>query len=338
MKKWITLLLAIILSLPLCACSVDKSDSDGNNTDGYYPVTVTDHAGRTVEITKQPERLLSSYYITTSLFIALDIDDKLVGVETQADKRPIYGMAAPHLLQLPSIGTAKELDLELCASLSPDLAVLPMKLKGMEDALEDLKIPVLFVDPENRERQANMISLVGDAVNCKDEAKRLNDFMTKQAQMLEDLMKDTTAPTVYLAGNSDFLSTAGNAMYQADMIAFAGGINVAGGLTDTYWAQIDYEQFLVWDPEYIILASDASYTVEDVYNDPNLASCTAVTNGNVYRLPNDAEPWDSPVPSGILGSLWLANILHPDKLSDVDYRSLIDEFYETFYGFTYSEK
>ena len=76
---------------------------------------------------------------------------------------------------------------------------------------------------------------------------------------------------------------------------------------------------------------------KDVLTDPNLADCTAVQNRNVYRLPNKAEAWDSPVPSGILGALWLANILHSDSLSDADCAAKIDAYYETFYNFTYSE-
>ena len=47
----------------------------------------------------------------------------------QADSRPIYSLAAPELLELPSVGTAKEFDLEGCAALEPDLVVLPLKLK-----------------------------------------------------------------------------------------------------------------------------------------------------------------------------------------------------------------
>ena len=94
---------------------------------------------------------------------------------------------------------------------------------------------------------------------------------------------------------------------------------------------------LVWDPEYIILASNAAYSVEDVLSDPNLADCTAVLNKNVFQIPSDAEAWDSPVPSSILGAYWLANVLHPDLLSGTDCRAIMDDYYETFYNFTYSE-
>ena len=134
------------------------------------------------------------------------------------------------------------------------------------------------------------------------------------------------------------LSTASSAMYQSGMIELAGGKNVAADILDTYWVEISYEQLLSWNPEYIILASDASYTIDDVLADPNLAECAAIKNGNVYQIPHKVEAWDSPVPSGILGSVWLATILHDDLFSDADASAIIDEYYETFYNFTYSEK
>ena len=77
--------------------------------------------------------------------------------------------------------------------------------------------------------------------------------------------------------------------------------------------------------------------MEDVLADPNLADCAAVKGGRVYQMPGKAEAWDSPVPGGILGALWLANVLHPDAFSEADCIALTDEYYETFYGFTYSE-
>ena len=154
---------------------------------------------------------------------------------------------------------------------------------------------------------------------------------------LNDTLAGAEKPVVYLAGNSSYLSTAGPAMYQDTLIQLGGGVNAAAELTDTYWAEVSYEQVLAWDPDYIVLASDAGYTVDDVLADPNLAGCAAVENGNVFQIPGDAEAWDSPVPSGILGSVWLASVLHPEECPAEEAQAVINEFYEMFYGFTYSE-
>lgn len=53
------------------------------------------------------------------------MQDELVGVEAKADKRTLYSLSAPELQSLPSIGTAKEFDLEGCAALTPTLSSCP---------------------------------------------------------------------------------------------------------------------------------------------------------------------------------------------------------------------
>lgn len=363
MKKTLSLLLAFAMALSLAACGA-QPDASGSepasqpeavsepaadtpeaadptaHPDGAsetsYPVTVTDQAGRQVTIESQPETLVSGYYITTSLLIALGLQDELVGIEAKADTRPIYALSAPELLELPSVGTAKEFDLEGCAALAPDLVTLPLKLESAADSLAELGIPALLVNPEDQALLNEAVTLIGTATNTQARAQALLDFSAEQEQRLADTLAGAETPSVYLAGNSDFLSTAGDAMYQSDMIRMAGGVNAAAEITDTYWAEVSYEQVLAWDPDYIVLASDAGYTVDDVLADPNLAGCAAVENGNVFQIPGDAEAWDSPVPGGILGAVWLSSVLHPDLCPEADSLAVIDEFYQTFYGFAYS--
>ena len=240
-------------------------------------------------------------------------------------------------MELPSVGTAKEFDLEGCVALKPELVILPAKLKSAAETLEGLGIPVLLVNPESQQQMEQMVFLLGQATDTQDRAEALLGFIAGQREKLEALLAEGEKPRVYLAGNSSLLCTAGAGMYQSDMMLLAGGENVAAGIADTYWADISYEQLLAWNPDYIVLASDVSYTVEEVLADPNLADCAAVKNGNVLRLPGDAEAWDSPVPGGILGSVWLASALHPHRMSPEDRDAIINQFYETFYGFRYCE-
>lgn len=363
MKKIISLLTAVTLAASLTACAQNNTVQTTAQTAAttevisattetaaetapaatmtseaeHYPLTITDHAGRGVTIEEEPERLISGYYISTSLLIALGLDDKLVGVEAKADKRPIYQLSAPELLELPGVGTVKELDLEGCMALEPDLLILPFKLKNMAEKLDELGLKTIFVNPENQELLNEAISFVAAATDTEERARELMDFVSEQEKFLSETLNGVEAPSVYLGGNSNFLSTAGNQMYQSDMIHSAGARNVADEIDDTYWVEIDYEQLMKWNPEYIILASTASYSVEDVRNDPNLSECKAVKDGHVYQIPNKAEAWDSPVPSGILGSLWLASVLHEDALSNDEYLARVNDYYETFYNFSYSE-
>ena len=326
MKRFFALFLAFVLLIPAVYAS-----------EVNYPIMITDQAGREVMIEEEPQRMISCYYISSSMLMALGLNDKMAGIEENPDFRPIYGLSDPELLELPQVGTAKVLDLEGCAALEPDLVILPLRLKDSALILEQLGIDVLLINPESQELLTEAIRMIAAAANCEERAEELLTFISAQENHLQEMLKGADAPSVYLSANSNFLSTAGSAMYQSDMIRLAGGRNVAEDLSDTYWAEIDYEQLLAWDPEYIIMASSAKYSVEDVLNDPNLAACTAVQNGNVFKIPGDAEAWDSPVPSSILGAVWLAGILHPDKIPAAECAGVMNEYYETFYDFTYTE-
>lgn len=317
--------------------SQEENPGDGSDPSAApiteYPVTVTDQLGREVVIEKEPQTIVSGYYISSSLLMALGQQDKLVGIEAKADKRPIYSLAAPKLLELPSVGTAKEFDLEGCAALSPDLVIVPAKLKETIPALEELGLTVLAVKPEDRQLFTELAQLLGVVTNTQGRAAALIANGEEELAELTRALEGIERPTVYLAGNSSFLSTAGEAMYQNSLITQAGGTNVAAELADTYWAEISYEQLLAWNPEYIILAAEADYTVESVLADEQLAECAAVKNGHVYQIPGQIEAWDSPVPGSVMGSLWLTSVLHPESYSPQQYQQAVTEFYEEYYGF-----
>lgn len=338
MNKRFGYVFSVIMLIVLMLCIQSSVLADFVQEKPWYPISIVDHAGREVIIEEEPQRLVSGYYISTSLLIALDQEEKLVGIEAKANKRAIYSLSAPELIDLPNVGTAKEFDLEGCVSLDPDLVILPLKLKNAAETLELLGIDVLLVNPENQELLTSMIHMIAAATNSNEQAAKLQNFTAAQEAYLSSSLSQAEMPTVYLAGNSSLLSTAGNAMYQSDMIRMAGGKNVASEIQDAYWVEIDYEQMLSWNPQFIILASDASYSVDDVLSDPNLAACDAVVSGNVYQMPNRAEAWDSPVPSGILGALWLGNVLHPSLLTDAQTTERINMYYESFYDFVYGEK
>ncbi len=355
MKKRISLLLVLALALSLMACAPETADpttapettvpttapvettgETAAQAEGY-PMTLTDQAGRTVTLEGQPEKIVSGYYISTSALIGLGLEEKIVGLEAKADSRPIYSLSAPELLDKPNVGTAKQFDLEGCAALEPDLVILPQKLADAAQTLEELGIPALLVNPESQDLAEEMVSLLAQATGTEERGAEILAFLDEQEQSLTALLAGAEQPTVYLAGNSSFLSTAGEAMYQSSLITLAGGQNAAAEITDAYWAEVSYEQVLAWDPEYIILASDAEYTVEDVLSDKNLSGCAAVAEGNVYQMPGDAEAWDSPVPSGILGAVWLASVLHPEQVTEDAWLEAANGYYETFYDFTYGE-
>lgn len=294
---------------------------------------VTDQAGRQVTVGGDVQRIVSCYYISSSACIALGIGDKLVGIEAKADTRPIYQLAAPELLDLPNVGSAKEFNMEACIELEPDLVILPKRLQDNAETMAGLGIPVLLVNPENQQGLAEMISLIGEATGTQEAAAKLTDYYKGQMDEVASLTSGISEkPVVYMGGNSAYLSTAPKDMYQASLISAAGGVNAGEGIEGNSWTDVSYEQLLEMAPDVFVIPAEAAYTKEDVLNDPQLAALPAVAGGQVYQMPTAFEAWDSPVPSCTLGVKWLLAVLHEDVYTMDEMRQDAANFYTDFYG------
>lgn len=333
-KNFIKLLMVLALSISVVGCS-DKLEEDlgEENTDQTKVVQIIDHLGREVEFEKPAERIVSSYYITTSMLLSLGLKDQIVGIEAKADKRPIYKLAAPELLDLPSVGTMKEFDLEGAAALEPDLIIMSVRLKDAVETMENLGLKVIAVNPENTKLLNESLEMIAKATGRESQAKELIDYNAEKIAKVTTLTKNQPAKDVYLGGNSSFLLTASKKMYQNTLIELAGANNVAAEIDDTYWANISYEQLIAYNPDVIIGVPGTEYTKDDLLGDDKLQGLKAIENKEVYFMPSGFENWDSPIPSGVLGTLWLTSVLHEDLYSFEKFKDDVFEFYQNFYGF-----
>lgn len=328
--------IAVVFILFLLAVSALVPSACALAQEGW-PVTVTDQAGREVTVPEKPERIVSGYYISTSACIALGLEGRMTAVEAKADTRPIYALAAPELMALPHVGTAKAFDLEACLAAEPDLVILPKRLSDAAQALAAFDIPVLLVAPEDDALLEEMILLLGEAAGEQQRAQDLCGMIAAQKALCAEMIKGETPVTALMLGNSDYLTCAPGDMYQSAVLAGAGAVNAAADWTGGSWAALSYEQLLALNPQALIIPPEAAYTVRDILGDPELAALDAVKRGAVYAMPRGFEAWDSPVPSGVLGTLWLAATLHPEVYGAAMYRDVACELYETYYGFTPDE-
>lgn len=240
MNKLLALLLAVIMVASFAACGNEPAptpDPEPAPTPAItYPLTVTDMAGREVTLEKEPERIVSGYYISSSACIALGLSDKMVGIEDKSAKRPIYKLAAPALIDLPNVGSAKAFDLEACVNANPDLVILPMKQKDTAQTLSEMGIATLLVLPESHEQLMEMFTLIGTATNSMEKATALIEYYNTKLAAVAELTKDLTdeqKPVVYIGSTSDILRTAPKEMYQASLITTAGGKNAGDVLEGT---------------------------------------------------------------------------------------------------------
>jgi len=310
-----------------------------------YPLTITDQIGRTVTIEQQAERIVSGYYISSSTLIALGLTDKMVGVEEKIEKRPIYKLAAPQLIDTTAnVGSAKQFNLEACIAANPDVVFLPKKAKDNAASLEEVGIKVIVVNPESHEKLVEMINIIAQICGAEERASQLvakYDEVLAKLDSLSSSVAEEAKPTIYMCGTSSYLTTAPKDMYQASVIRSAGGKNAGDEFEGDSWVDISYEQLIALDPDIILIPTNnmangqPDFSASDIIADPQFKDLKAVQNNAVYNMPVGYEAWDSPVPSGILGMLWLSAKLYPDQYSMDEFASDASDFYSTFYGFTF---
>ncbi len=302
--------------------------------------SVTDQAGREVQIYNKPEKIVSGYYISSSACIALGLSDNIVAIEAMGNKRPIYKLAKPDMINLPNVGTAKAFDLETCLKVQPDFVILPLKQKETAKILTEMGIPAIVVNPESHEQILDMFSLIGKATGKTKEAEKLISFYKNKLAFVDKTVKKAKSnPVVYICGTGSYLTTAPKDMYQASLINSAGGKNAGDSINGSTWTQISYEQLIAMNPDIIIIPTNSNangtpdFSPDSICADPQLKEINAVKNHAIYQMPVGYEAWDSPVPSGILGELWMLSTIHPDLYSMQKFEKDVTEFYRTFYGF-----
>ena len=343
--------LSIILSmLLLISCAVTPATSQTPERPGHGTVeptpdrpvgwrAVTDQAGRTVVLDARPERIVSGFYISTSTIMAIGVADRLVGIEARAESRPIYELANPELLTLPSVGTARDFNLEACLELRPDLVILPYRQREVAEILYEMNVPAILVNPESVDEMLEMIALIGNATGAESSANRLIGwYQSALAEIRQQVAGVTEKPVVYMTGTSSWLTTSSNDMFQAWLIDVAGGINATRDIEGSGRIEVSYEQLLAMNPDIIIIPPEADFGIRNILYDPNLSQLTAVRNRRVYKMTPEYEAWDSPIPSSILGAKWLTRILHGghDSASAVeDITPYVISFYEDFFGYKF---
>lgn len=349
MKRILSAVLAVLLICSMAGCKKEKQQpqkepaaaqtqqenfgekNSEDNTAGY-PVTVIDQSGRYVVLEREPQRVVSGSAGATKALLAMGQIDKLVGIEANAQYDPFYEKVAPKVLRLPGMGEGK-FDLNKCLAAEPDLVILPVEMAEAVEILEEKEVQVLLVDPQSIVLVDEMTDKLGAALNCLDAASELTGHMDDVVYTVDQAVLGSEMPTVYMAGTTSVLMAAGTRMHAGHLINYAGGTNAAEQVKNHFWTQVTYEQLQEWNPSYIVIASDAIYTVEEVLADPELAKVDAVKNGRVYQMPSEPQGWDELAPVSVLGAMWLSSVIHPDLITEQMVSETAAEFYRTLYNY-----
>ncbi|HET7154632.1 MAG TPA: iron ABC transporter substrate-binding protein [Hyphomicrobiaceae bacterium] len=301
--------------------------------------TVTDSAGRTVEVPDRIDKVFAAGP-PASILLYILAPEKMTGWPNPptAEERPFI---APAYRELPALGRLTgrggTANLEVVLNTRPDVVLDFGSVRDTYVSLADnvqaqTKIPYILIDGRFSATPA-ALRLLGDILGLKERGETLAKHVETTFEAIDAVLKTTPAekrPRVYLARGPDGLETGVVGSINTEIIERAGGRNVAQAAGQSGLVRASMEQVIVADPE-IILTWDRNF-FDRVKRDPLWAGIRAVREDRVYLAPTAPFGWIDRPPSlnRVIGLKWLAGVFYPNQLGH-DLRETTREFYRLFY-------
>ncbi|WP_019156438.1 ABC transporter substrate-binding protein [Robertmurraya massiliosenegalensis] len=296
MKKWVSILFALLLSIGILAgCGETESPVEENNAgeevqepaeEPAFPVTITDALGDEVVIEEKPAKIVSLIPSNTEVAYALGLGDEIVGV-SEHDNYP------EEVMEKEIIG-GMEMNVEKIISLAPDLVLAHASsahnsTEGLQQ-IKDAGITVLVVNQAASFNEVyESIEMIGTATGEKEKAEEIiNGMKTKIAEIEEKtagitepksvIFEISPAPDIFVAGKNTFMD---------EMLSLIHAENGVGDLDG--WLNLDEESFIERNPD-VIITTYGYYTenaVDLVLAREGWQDVTAVKNKQVIDVHSD---------------------------------------------------
>lgn len=280
-----------------------------------FPLTIVDDLGRTVQITKLPQRIVSLAPSNTEIIYALGLEDRLVGTTDYCD----YPEAAKSKPRVSGYSTP---NLEKVVSVQPDLILAEsIHEKTVLPAMENLGLTVIVMSATSIDIVLKDIRLVGQINGKSKAAVELVDGLTSRIHTVVSKTAGLTPeqrPRVLYVVWHDPIWTVGRATFINDLIWEAGGINI---FADDFEKSrvVSLESIIQKNPQ-VIVVSGMGTTGDLIYNsimkESRLAGTDAMQNNRVYKI-SDANLIERPGPRIVDGLEMVAKLLHPEISGNV---------------------
>ncbi|MBS1158222.1 MAG: Periplasmic binding protein [Proteobacteria bacterium] len=303
--------------------------------------SLTDMAGRMVKLPDEVHRVYAVGHCIP--IVAAVAPEKLANNYRLSETARHY--LPPALLAGKAVPAAgMRFSDEEILTMAPDLVVMEA-MPGAADRAARLEarlhVPVLLVD-QDMLKFKEAFKLLGEALGQREQAALLGDFVKTWLDPLHEKAKsipEKERVRVYYAEGPNGLSTNPSGSSHSQMLDFVGASNVAqvANLPDEAMSTVSMEQLLLWQPELILVwtpGADQLTTWRAITGAPLWQRLAAVKKGRVVQVPWLPFSWlDRPPGSNrIIGTLWLANLLYPERFK-YDMVALTREYFRKFYHF-----
>lgn len=247
-------------------------------------ISVTDLAGRTVEVPKHVERILLGEGRQIYIVAALDRENPIGRIagwkdefeRSDLDTYRLYQAKFPGIDAIPDIGDPEEgtFNTEQAIALKPDVLFLLLGQKpaaeesGLIKTLEGAGIATVFIDfrDEPFTNTEPSVRLFGEVLGRQDRAEEFIAFFRQQLDLVQDRLAKSDAPKPRVmieraAGTgwgAECCASFGDENF-GRMVRMAGGINIAAGLIPGAFGVLNPEQVTVANPD-VVLVTGANWT------------------------------------------------------------------------------
>jgi iron complex transport system substrate-binding protein len=303
--------------------------------------TVTDDAGRTIQIPAKVERVFVAGPPAAILLYTF-APDLLIGW-TRAQRPEECEFLGQGACAKPEVGRitgrGNTANLEVVLSLKPDLILDVGSINDTYVSLanrvqEQTGIPYALLDGRF-DAMVSTYRKLGALTQRIDQAEAQARYAEQAISTIRsrvDKIPESARPRVYYGRGPRGLETGLGGSINVETIEFLGARNVAaerkGGLVN-----VSIEQVLVWNPD-VIITIDRDFAAS-VRSDPLWAPVKAVQAGRVHLSPKLPFGWVDFPPSAnrLIGLWWLAKVLYPEQFPE-DLKPLTRDFYTRFYHMT----
>jgi iron complex transport system substrate-binding protein len=291
----ICFLLLILVSQTACG---DRSVPSSVESKQPGAVSVN-NAGRTLNFPEPPERIVTMNQNATEMFIALGLEDRMVGTAFKDD--PILPQFRDEYEKIPVL-SEKYPSLEVLLEANPDFvygfksAFSPPKGPATVERLKQLGItayvdPMYYGDPGlTLEDVFGEIRTLGRIFRVEDRADSLVRTFQNEIRRIQERIPDdgdTLSVAVYDSGK-ETLYTAGRSLV-SDMLRTVGARNVFRDEVSGTWSSLSWEKLVEADPDYVVVmdygAVTANEKIQFLKNKSALQTVRAIKDNNFVVLP-----------------------------------------------------
>jgi len=337
---------------------------------------VTDITGQTVEIPDNPQRIVlgeSRMLYTLALLEPGYPAQRIVGwpadlAKYDAQTWALYQQKFPQISKItqPGSGSVRDLNAESVLKLAPDLVILPRLAKTTHEAahfrqlMQQAGIPVIVVDlrVDLLNNTVPSMRLLGEVLN---QQQRAGDFiafyqqhMERIRQRLADYHGAKTSVMLHLhLGRRDTCCTTAVKGNLGQLLAFAGGDNIAAPVVKGVFGELNQEAVLAANPQvYIatgmaapaadartlqlgpqVTAQQAQHSFQQIMQaHPILSQLSAVKQQRAFAL------WHNFYlsPYHVVAAEFFAKALYPQLFADVDPQQTMQHLYQQFLPLEFS--